>query len=1170
MLGDPLTPVTGLGFGKALGPGGQALKRAGILDDLTRASGMGSREFLSSRTLADVLPKLNPEQMAKYETAAAKFGQLDEAAPLGGQLGFGVPFKDPAFTIGSPGAGRAIDRFGSGLSTLPPVRLASAAFDYSTKGRVAGEEQDWARRITREVERSSPQGVKNTIKASRAFNDLGQEFADHFGDDLFRQMDDIDPRVLDEHINATLAEKMAAWQDPAMHGERLFRQKHIGMLSTLRRLRNEGKDFTALKADGTPEIPHFDQLYQDLSEFTGRTDLTTDDVLDVLERTNPRPTRETVTPEARRRAGQGVLEGAEGAPPWKQGDVVLAADRENYGWVQKVGPRTSQVMFRNPESGVVALKNMPNDMLTRAFEAGSDEAANFSRLAVAKVFNDIMRHIGETGNAEEAFRFFASDSAAKVSPAFLERMQSTMADLKGATDTLWSSIESLGGKTRWLNMDRGSMIDHVYRQWFPMETEAILRREGKMAPHTFEAMRGRTPEIRELPAAIVKQLTQDTRYRGENAARHILEDFEDKLDTQWLLRHSDEADNTDFLLDVIESTPEDNIAAHAEALAAWVRNRPAMETRLVTEDAADYFRKGFTVEATLRASHDFLFDAAQKYTGSEGMSLHDVFKYAGMNTDTALQHFSDRFGMSVDQARRLRVDADSARAVTGLSKLFDEKLANTFLEPFLKHFDRWTRSFKTHVTVPWPAFFVRNLGSGQFVNASSGYINGITDLAQYGKAFGQASDLLKKARTGSITPAEQDLLDTIHAYAVFQKQQGFSDVEHFVPSGQDWLPEKVTNLRAHRQAARDFVEVEPTMAAGVPGVNPAHRGLRTVVQAGTAANQNVEWFNRVPMFLYLKGKGYADGAAAEVVEKLHFDYSRLSPTEKEVFKRAAPFYTFTKRAAALVFDTLMERPGGALAQTIRATSQGQTDEPAPEYVRQTAAIPIGTLDDGSQRYLTGFGLAHEDPLSFGGGGVRGTLAEVGSRLNPLIKGPLEWTFNESLFQRGPLGGRDLGDMDPTIGRTLQNIGLQEPGPVGRAKPFLHPGFEHLAVNTPASRLLNTTRTLTDPRKYQATGGVFDAVPGQALAMQLLTGIRQTDISPQQRLRELREQIDSIISEEGGYVGRNVTFTKEQIKQAEETDHEAAARMKQLMAAKRELQRLLKQDEKPKVRLRRAG
>ena len=90
----------------------------------------------------------------------------------------------------------------------------------------------------------------------------------------------------------------------------------------------------------------------------------------------------------------------------------------------------------------------------------------------------------------------------------------------------------------------------------------------------------------------------------------------------------------------------------------------------------------------------------------------------------------------------------------------------------------------------------------------------------------------------------------------------------------------------------------------------------------------------------------------------------------------------------------------------------------PDYVAETTSIPLGEDAEGGRSYLTGAGLMMEDPLGFLGGGVRGGLLEAGSRLNPLLKAPLEWMAGQSFFQKGPMGGRRLEDLDPTIGRTL--------------------------------------------------------------------------------------------------------------------------------------------------------
>ena len=104
----------------------------------------------------------------------------------------------------------------------------------------------------------------------------------------------------------------------------------------------------------------------------------------------------------------------------------------------------------------------------------------------------------------------------------------------------------------------------------------------------------------------------------------------------------------------------------------------------------------------------------------------------------------------------------------------------------------------------------------------------------------------------------------------------------------------------------------------------------------------------------------------------------------------------------------------------------------------------------------------EDPISFAPGGSPGL--EALSRLNPMIKGPLEALTNQSFFQRGPLGGRPLGDMDPIIGRTLSNVQQMLTGEKVPTSAWKIPKtFEHFMANTPYTRLLTTGKTLSDVR-----------------------------------------------------------------------------------------------------------
>lgn len=247
---------------------------------------------------------------------------------------------------------------------------------------------------------------------------------------------------------------------------------------------------------------------------------------------------------------------------------------------------------------------------------------------------------------------------------------------------------------------------------------------------------------------------------------------------------------------------------------------------------------------------------------------------------------------------------------------------------------------------------------------------------------------------------------------------------------------------------------------------------------------------------------------------------------------------------------LATRPGGPMAQTIRATADMQDKDPTtPEYVQQTTSIPLGQLADGSQRYLTGLGLMHEGPLSYLGGGTQGALMQTMSQVNPLIKAPVEWATGESFFQRGPMGGRDLGDLDPTVGRTLSNIGVMTGMMPEGSGPVRFPGqkqAEFILGNSPISRALTTARSLTDTRK---------SAPAKAL--NFLTGARVSDISPAAQDAVLRDAAQAYGKEIGAKEFSRVHFSKAQIAELEKTDPRAA----QMAAAFNALQKQLSDRQK---------
>jgi hypothetical protein len=188
--------------------------------------------------------------------------------------------------------------------------------------------------------------------------------------------------------------------------------------------------------------------------------------------------------------------------------------------------------------------------------------------------------------------------------------------------------------------------------------------------------------------------------------------------------------------------------------------------------------------------------------------------------------------------------------------------------------------------------------------------------------------------------------------------------------------------------------------------------------------------------------------------------------------------SFTRKTLPFVLSELVNKPGGKLAQTIKLTNnvreEGGSDF-VPPHIGQGTAIPLGSEQEGHQRFLTGFGLPHEDILgliNFGPTALKtaeATGAELLGRLNPLVKAPAEIVAGKQFFT-----GRDLRDLTGSGEQLVENITGEKIGH--------YPMFEQVLSNSPLSRVLSSARTLTDSRKGPL-----------AKATNLLSGARVSDV-----------------------------------------------------------------------------
>lgn len=299
-------------------------------------------------------------------------------------------------------------------------------------------------------------------------------------------------------------------------------------------------------------------------------------------------------------------------------------------------------------------------------------------------------------------------------------------------------------------------------------------------------------------------------------------------------------------------------------------------------------------------------------------------------------------------------------------------------------------------------------------------------------------------------------------------------------------------------------------------INPLNRrgvGGRTETKfapgrGGESLGAYTEGINRISPFLYLLRQGVDPAEAARRVKELQVDYSSraFSPFENQIATQAAPFWKFASRQVPYMVQELLQHPGGTTAQGVRAANIASDDSATtPPHIAQSAAIPLGTLPDGSKRYLSSFGLMGEAPLAYGtllSGQVGDPLRELLGQASPLVKAPIELATGRSLFQ----ADRDLIDQDPLLGRIAANV-------TGQDRPYRLPfGLEYTVANSPLSRGLSTIRTLTDRRKNALVK-----------AFNLGTGLRFSDASPAAQDAVLKNALEDQIRQEGGKLFEGVYF-----------------------------------------------
>lgn len=331
-----------------------------------------------------------------------------------------------------------------------------------------------------------------------------------------------------------------------------------------------------------------------------------------------------------------------------------------------------------------------------------------------------------------------------------------------------------------------------------------------------------------------------------------------------------------------------------------------------------------------------------------------------------------------------------------------------------------------------------------------------------------------------------------------------------------------------------------------------------------AFRANIDTTVRMSVVLEQLAKGRTLSEAFAETDRIltNSDPRNFSRFETQYLKTLIPFYSFMRQSIPMFLREFAQNPGGPLGMSVRAARLGQGDEDGyvPFQLQDTVAIPLGNANDGSLRYLTSLGLMHEDAVKYAGnaiqGDVRGLMQQVASSAHPAMKWWIEYATNTSLYSQGPMGGRRLDDLDPTLGRILANAGVVDVPPSGRPQPVGGPLLESLVAASPLSRAASTARVISNP---SARSSATEKV------MRLLLGTRVEAVSEEQIIRDIRDRVNALQIEYGARPLTTVSGTAELQKRLLESGAtEDAVKLEQLgkvLAALRKQQRETEKAEK---------
>ena len=521
---------------------------------------------------------------------------------------------------------------------------------------------------------------------------------------------------------------------------------------------------------------------------------------------------------------------------------------------------------------------------------------------------------------------------------------------------------------------------------------------------------------------------------------------------------------------------------HTKATLKYFSRLPekALETGLFGDDIAQefmhYIETAAAKQADLRVLHSFLRqDEVRVPAGTpEAQNLAKAWKDAGFNKRglrTWVQEHLDVFGAQSVDDLVARQPANIANAKDPLNafvnSLHVSKQAATTLGAFAqlhkpkaigdltKLVDQVTNLYRSHLTIGFPSFHLRNRLSSIWQHLTDGLVT-VGDEKRVQRAVLQA---LKGQGDAEVA----GLLEEAVASGLLKNRGRLQ----MIAGGAAGTAEKLPTAWGWAKHLADPASWKKG------GWNPLHaRGsfmkegdnLFALFGAGEKAYDLVETLNRGGYYVALRQKGFSPGQAMYWVKRADFDYGEASRFVEDVGRRAVPFIQWISKNIPYQLQKLLERPGGAAAQTYRLVTQSGHDRESyvPSFLREMMGIRAGG-EDKAAHFVRQAGIPIEDlnrfvfgpgPLGALSTGVpqTRTLQKWAGNLSPPIIAPFEMFAGKQMWT-----GRKFEDMASPTERLTETV-------LGKDRGVRSQLADRLLSTSPTARYLSEGMSAIDPRK----------------------------------------------------------------------------------------------------------